>query len=249
MSGYLAVEPDAAAPLRLLCFHHAGGAASAFSHWQRALGPDVAVLPVQLPGREGRIKQPRLREMDRLVDELVDQLCPWLSRPYVLYGHSMGAIVAYALTRRLLSRGGFLPQRLLVGAHPAPHLPAGHARALRMPDRELARWMVDIGGMSPELLNYPDWLAAATSLLRDDLAVCTSSWPRDGDPLPCPIDVFTGALDPLVSTQDAEQWRAHTAAHATVHVVPGGHFFLREPLFLSRLRDVVGSAVPRAARL
>ncbi|MEK8173840.1 alpha/beta fold hydrolase [Streptomyces sp. M19] len=89
-----------AARLRLLCFHHAGGTASSFAAWQRAFPPDVAVVPVQLPGREHRGAEPRYRDLAALVADLDDELSPLLELPYAVYGHSMGALIGHALADR-----------------------------------------------------------------------------------------------------------------------------------------------------
>ncbi|MFJ2131534.1 thioesterase II family protein [Streptomyces sp. NPDC087845] len=227
--GYLPTSAAPGARLRLFCFHHAGGAASAFAPWVQALRPDIAVLPVQLPGREGRIREPRQLSMGALVADLDEALGPSLTGPYAFYGHSMGAAVAYALTRHRHARGRPLPARLLVGAFPAPHLPTGLDAVAELSDDLLAQWMIDIGGMSPELLRYPEWLQAAVSLLRADLELCASPGrTRPDDPLPCPIQVFTGSADTLVTARDAAAWAQHTEGGCSVQPVPGGHFFIRD---------------------
>ncbi|MFF1924904.1 thioesterase II family protein [Streptomyces sp. NPDC058221] len=244
--GYVHTPAEPGARLRLFCFHHAGGAASAFAPWRQALGPDIAVVPVQLPGREGRIREPRHLSMRALVAELNEALGPWLTEPHAFYGHSMGAAVAYALTRDRHSRGLPLPARLLVGAFPAPHLPTGLEAVGELSDDLLAQWMIDIGGMSPDLLRYPQWLHAAVSLLRADLELCADPWhTRGADPLPCPVEVFTGRADTLVTARDAAAWEQHTEAGCSVHSVPGGHFFIRDESrsFLHLLRR---SLVPLA---
>ncbi|MGC0421379.1 thioesterase II family protein [Embleya sp. AB8] len=233
-------------PLRLFCFHHAGGAASSFGAWQRALGPAISVLPIQLPGREGRAREPRARDLTELVAELDADLDPWLTdQPYAFYGHSMGALVAHALTRLRFERGRPLPERLVVGACSAPHLRTPLDTAATRSDDELARLLLDIGGMSAAVLGYPQWRQAAVALLRDDLRLCATdpirgrTPPGTGTdrgpgpdrlvPLPCPIEVFVGATDPLVPVAQAAAWRGYTSASCRVHVPQGGHFFAQDP--------------------
>lgn len=224
--------------LRLFCFHHAGGSAGAFGSWQAGLGAEVSVLPVQLPGREGRIDEPRFRDLDTLVTDLRAHLGDYLRLPYAFYGHSMGALVAYALARRTVELGDPAPAVLLVGAYPAPDLPALLSHALQMTDRELGQLLVQMGGMSPMLIDYPDWLRAATATVRDDLRVCVSRRYTDGGTVPCPIRVFRGVSDELMSAADAQRWERHTSAGCTVTAIPGGHFFPSDSLqrFLTELR-------------
>jgi surfactin synthase thioesterase subunit len=222
--------PDAlaGADIRLFCFHHAGGAASAYNAWQEELGPRVSVLPVQLPGRERRAAEPRFTDIDALVADLDRGLDPLLDAPYAFYGHSMGAIVAYNLALLRAARGRSLPVRLMVGAYPPPHLLAPITDALNLSDEQLTRWLLDIGGMSELMLGYPDWVRSALALLRDDLRVCQSHQPPGDRPLPCPIDVFAGDRDPLLALDTVAGWSPHTTAECQVHVIPGGHFFLHE---------------------
>jgi surfactin synthase thioesterase subunit len=242
-AGYAHPPATDTARLRLFCFHHAGGAASAFNGWQRALGRDVTVIPVQLPGREARIGEPRHRDMAALVRELAEHLGPLLSGGHAFYGHSMGAFVAYALTRLRLRAGHRPPAALLVGASRAPHLPQPLAAAHDLPDGDLARLLVDLGGVATDLHRHPHWLRAATSLLRDDLTLCASHRHADAEPLPCPIHVFAGDADPLVRIEDATAWARHTRQRCEVHLVPGGHFFTRDSqaAFLSRVSAVLGA--------
>lgn len=226
---YLDRRPDPADELRLFCFHHAGGGASSFAGWREALEPAIAVFPVQLPGRERRASESRITDLTRLINELDKQVGPWLDRPYAFYGHSLGALIGYALAQRRLARGNPAPVRLIAGAYPGPALPAPLSAVPGLDDETLAALLVDIGGMSEVVRRYPEWTAAAIALLRDDLRICHSYRASASDhPLPCPVDVCTGISDPLVSRADADAWAAHTTAHCGVHVLPGGHLFVTE---------------------
>jgi pimeloyl-ACP methyl ester carboxylesterase len=148
MPDWLNARPSPADRLRLFCFHHAGGGASAFRGWQDVLAPGIAVYPVQLPGREGRVRERRITDLTTVVTEIEEALGPWLDRPYAFYGHSMGALIAHALTGRLLVAGKRLPERLLVGAFPGPMLGAPLAGVPDMSDEALTDLLVRIGGMS-----------------------------------------------------------------------------------------------------
>lgn len=227
--GYLPPDTSNPSALRLYCFHHAGGAASAFAQWSRRLGPQVCVLPVQLPGREGRAGTPRITDLARLVEEIDDCLGPEPAAPFAFYGHSMGALLAYSLCRRRLHEGRSLPEALLVGAFGPPDQAPDLGPVIGLTDEELAHWLLGLGGMSPSLLHYPTWLAAAVALTRDDLKACHAYRHRHVDGpapalLPCPIHVFRGSQDPI-SAGNEEGWSRHTSAECTTHEVQGGHLF------------------------
>jgi surfactin synthase thioesterase subunit len=244
--GYLTREPDPRARMWLLCLHHAGGAASAFHDWQARLGPDVCVLPVQLPGREARVRETRVRRMRVLVERLDDALEPYLSEdsapPFAVYGHSMGGLVGFRLAQRRAARGARLPVRLMVGAHPAPHRPHRLHRVPDLPRQQLVDLLTDIGGLPPELLRHPEWLDHALALIRDDLRVCADDAhdQRAQEPLPCPIDVFAGRDDPLLPVAEAAAWAQHTSAACVVHAVRGGHFFTHDPSGSEFFRQLAG---------
>jgi len=167
---YLAARPAGDERPRLFCFHHAGGAASTFARWRAAFGSLVDVLPVQLPGRESRIREPRATDLAALVAELDDHLDPFMEPPYLFYGHSMGALVAYHLARSRQARGHG-PSALLVGACAPPDRLAG---GRDWSDEELTDRLIEIGGMSATLVDHPAWARAAVSLVRADLRLCAS---------------------------------------------------------------------------
>jgi surfactin synthase thioesterase subunit len=226
---YLDRRPDPADGLRLFCFHHAGGGVASFAGWREALEPAVTVFPVQLPGRERRASERRITDLGTLVDQLDEQIGSWLNLPYAFFGHSMGALIGYALAQRRVARGHQAPVRLIAGAFPSPSLGAPLGHVANLDDDSVAALLERIGGMSEITRRYPLWTAAAVTLFRDDLRICHSYRPPAGDrPLPCPVDVCIGAADPLVSRADAEAWAANTMTGCQVHQFPGGHLFLTE---------------------
>lgn len=201
--------------MRLLCFHHAGGSSALFRGWSRALGPHTCVVPVVLPGREHRSGEPRPADLDALVAALDGELGEFMAEPHVLFGHSMGALVAY----RLACRRRASLRALVVSAYPAPHL----AAPLGTVD---LRVLVGVGGLPPEVLEMPhDHLLAA---VRDDLRMCADHRDRGEPTLACPVHVFGGGTDPLVSEDDLSAWQRHSAAPVEVQLLPGDHFYLRE---------------------
>ncbi|WP_107105535.1 thioesterase II family protein [Streptomyces roseifaciens] len=228
MTFYLGVPVDPASELRMYCFHHAGGGPSLFRGWQRALAPEVQVLPVLLPGRDRRIREPRFTDIDRLVKELDRELGPSLEQPYVLFGHSMGALIAHRLAAYRSTAGGRLPEAVILSGCRPPHLPSGLPPADRVSEAKLVSWLNEVGGLPDELLQRPEWLALLLPILVDDLTLCASAAQQPFTRLPCPVHVFGGDEDPLAGSHELSAWRTHADAEFTVTTCSGGHFYLKD---------------------
>ena len=232
--------PVGPAALRLFCFHHAGGGSALFRGWRRALGPHVAVVPVLLPGRERRAGEPRFTDLAALVADLDAALGELLATPHAFFGHSMGALLAHRLACRRRAAGAALPRALFVSAYPAPHLPAplppdhGDARAL-------VQVLAGVGGLPPEVLDRTHGQEDLLATVRDDLRLCADRSAGVEPALDCPLHVFGGAADPLVTHDDLLGWQRHSTRTVDPTVFPGGHFYLRddEGPFLRHLRPLL----------
>ncbi|MFJ8791270.1 thioesterase II family protein [Streptomyces sp. NPDC102462] len=228
---------------RLFCFPYAGGGASAYRRWQRGLDAHdagVRVLPVQLPGREERFAEPRFTDLDALIDDMDAQLDEELSAPHILYGHSMGALIAYALTRRRQRRGAALPRALVLSAYRAPHLPAPPIADPDAGDAELVAGLAALGGIPPTLLDHPEILSALLPVARDDLRLCLRSRAAPAEPLRVPLHLFAGLGDRLVGVSEVAAWGRHAGRGCELRTMPGGHFFVRsdEGAFLAELASL-----------
>lgn len=223
-----------AAPLRLFCFAHAGGSAWSFAGWGHRLGREIAVVPVSLPPRSMSVST-----MDDLVREVDERFVPALDEPYAFYGHSMGSLVAYGVAQRRLAAGRPPPVCFVVGAHRAPHLPAPDLIG-DLSDAVTLELLLGLGGAGRLLRESPRRMRAVVDRLRQDLLIsATYRHPAEGHrPLPCPIHVFHGSDDQLVSAAHAAAWDRHTVGSFSLRVLPGGHFFHKEhqELFLTELR-------------
>ncbi|WP_434597687.1 thioesterase II family protein [Streptomyces sp. A5-4] len=256
MTRYLSpksTDDTAGSRLRMFCFPYAGGGASAYGRWQRGLdlhGARAEVLPVQLPGREGRMGEPRFTDLGSLVDDLDAQLDQELDRPHVLYGHSMGALIAYSLVLRRQARGAPLPKALVLSAYRAPHLPAPNIADPDASDEELLESLASLGGIPRVLLKHPEFLSALLPVARDDLLMCAADETNaGGEPVRVPLHLFAGRRDRLVTVPEVVAWRRHAGRGCEVRTMPGGHFFIRahEEAFLSELASLLRRYTPMPA--
>ncbi|MEV5598637.1 cytochrome P450 [Streptomyces sp. NPDC052496] len=218
------VLPDPA--LRLLCFPHAGGAATFFHGWQDRVPPGTEVGAICYPGRQNRIAEPPLTSMTELADRIHAALRGLLDRPLALFGHSMGAIVAYEVAVRLAERDGVTPAALLVSGHAAPYLcAAGAPPETAADDREIAALAA---AADPALRHSPELLDLVMPVLRADHALLRAYRPARTPRLAAPVVAYRGADDPRATEDDMWSWQAMTRSAFRYRTLPGDHFYLTE---------------------
>ncbi|MGW3612188.1 thioesterase domain-containing protein [Micromonospora sp. NPDC005163] len=250
MNWFISAGSRDPAPVQLFCLPYAGAGASAFRHWPDRLGPDVEVLPVQLPGRENRISEdPRFQ-----IADVARAIAGRADRPYAIYGHSMGGRVGFEVVRELRRTGRPLPLRLYVGGARAPHVsePSVFDGLSRVDDAELLRRLDAGGGLPAGLLEHPELVELLMPLLRADFDRVDGYRYRPEAPLPVPIVAFSGRTDRAVTREQSAAWREHTAAGFTLHELDAGHFFLHDALpalaatIRADLRAAVAGSAPEA---
>ncbi|MFE3599905.1 thioesterase II family protein [Streptomyces sp. NPDC059096] len=233
---------DPHAPVRLFCFAHAGGGSTLFLPWRRMLAPDIDVVPIVLPGRERRYHETPYTRMSDLVEDLVPALEPLLDRPYALFGHSMGAMVAYEAAQRLRPAPGmvFVSGRRVPGGTGVRHL---------LGDREFLEVLTGLGGTPSAVLDSPDLANLFLPSLRADFRLVETYQPTSTPPLACPVTALTGDADPEVDPAQMARWADLTAGGFSLHVFPGDHFYLKGlPESLRRtLLDATGRLIEQPA--
>lgn len=218
-------RPRPAARLRLICLPPAGGGASRYRDWPAHLPDDVEVVSVQLPARENRFNERPIESMEQLTGPLLDGLASQLTRPFALFGHSMGALIAFELIRRMRA-DGVAPMHLFASGCRAPHLPSRSPDWHTLPDREFLATIEELGGIPPELLAESQFLDAMLPTLRSDCTLIETYMFHPQDPLSCPVSVFGGLRDKEVPPEDVRAWSRHTTGPFRVHLLPGDHFFV-----------------------
>ena len=224
----LSPPPDPSARLRLFCFPYEVGGASDFHGWQASLPVGVAVYPVQPPGRENRLREPTFTAMGPLVEAAAKALRPHLRPPFALFGHSLGALVAFELAHRLRWEGAPAPSCLFASGCRAPQLqrpPELPAHLLSRADliAELRRFK----GTPEAVLNNVELQDLLLPVFLADFSAVETYHYTEEEPFDSPITVYGGAEDELVDGPGLTGWAAQTAGAFCLHRLPGGHFFLR----------------------
>jgi medium-chain acyl-[acyl-carrier-protein] hydrolase len=218
------------ADLLLLAFPYAGGGPEAFAGWSTCLPTGIELNLVQLPGRGSRLGEKAFNDLPRLLDALVPAIARKLNKPFAVFGHSMGAIIAFEVVRRLRKQYGRLPAHLFVSGKAAPHLPCSDIRTYLLPDDELIERLGELNGTPDACLAHSELMELLLPTIRADFELCETYKFQSEAPLECPITAYAGAEDAECSADDISEWRKHTSSDFELQVFPGAHFFVRSSI-------------------
>ncbi|HYI92255.1 MAG TPA: thioesterase domain-containing protein [Bryobacteraceae bacterium] len=223
--------------LTLFCFPYAGGGTMVYRGWREAL-PNAAMVAVRLPGRESRLAEPPLETMSSLVGNLAQEILPYLNHPFAFFGHSMGAIAAYELTRWLRSNGHNLPQALHVSAARAPQYRLNHTPGPEPDEHTFLEELRRLEGMPRDVLDNPELMRVALPALRADASLYRQYVYYHDVPLSIPIHAYGGISDPMIRREHLDRWREQTTAAFSLQQFEGGHFYIQssQDKLLQKLR-------------
>jgi len=210
----------------MFCFSYAGGSAHAFGPWAQALPAQLEVLAVQLPGRGARMFEPPYTSLPTLIHDIAVALRPYLNKPFVFFGHSMGAIISFELARYFRARGIQKPLHLFLSGSGAPRHRVREIMRSRLSDEDLIEELRSFNGVSSDILNDTELMRIMLPTIRADFAICETYVYQLAPTLETPISAFGGTEDAEVSQEQLQLWEEETKEHFSVRMFPGGHFYL-----------------------
>lgn len=231
--------------LRLLCFPYAGGSGYVFRSWHSKLPNWVEVYSAQLPGRLSRLDEAHFHRVPELVAALGPAVLPLVDRPFALFGHSLGALLAFEVARFLRSVGK-TPLRLFVAGRQAPHLPPTEPPFYGARDEDFIAKLAELRGTSGEVLGDPALLQLFLPTLRADFELAQTYQYTNEPPLACPIIAVGGAEESDLTDDSLSSWHIHTSNSFSAHRLPGDHFFIHssEDPLLRLLREELSAYEP-----
>lgn len=212
------------AKLNLLCFPYAGAGASVYYRWKEYFGNKVMIYAIQLPGRENRISEPMYASVDEIMPDLLEAVGEIVKEKYILFGHSMGAKIAYELEKRL-EQSGIYARHLIVSGSRPPHIPEPNP-ICNLPKREFIRELTRFAGTPKEILGNEEMMNFFIPLLRADFEMDEKYLRKNKVKLECSINAFCGENDTEATETDMQEWGEYTSDFA-LEVFAGDHFFIK----------------------
>lgn len=220
------LRPKSSAVMRLICFPYAGGDASVFRHWVNALPEELEVLAIQLPGRASRLLEPPLVSMPEIIEELQSEILPYLSKPYIFLGHSLGSRIAFELTHRLRRNHQPLPYCFVASGSNAPDTKSNKTHGLS--DAEFIDELRALGGTPDDILNHEEMMSLLLPMLRADFGIAKTYNSGTRKPLDMPVALFNGTSDIVDEERLQKAWQRHFSMPIQYFSFDGGHFFINE---------------------
>jgi len=230
--------------IRIFCFPYAGGGASIYREWVKAFHDDIGVYPIQLPGRESRINEVLMSNMEDLVREISKEIQPFLDKPFIFFGHSLGAKIAYELAKDLRKKCNLEPLHLIISGSRAPQIT--ECRPIHnLPKDEFIKELYRFSGTSEEVLKSKEIMKLFMPILRADFTLDESYIYSKDKPFKCRITAFGGTEDSEVSREEIEAWKLHTNNNFTIQMFKGGHFFLKpqKELLLQAISKIINTYI------
>ncbi|GAA4115440.1 thioesterase domain-containing protein [Aquimarina addita] len=212
--------------IKLFCIPYAGGSANMYNSWQSELAENIELYPIELAGRGTRISESHYENLEEAVNDIFYQIADDITiSDYAIFGHSLGALLTYELTQKIMSMGLRAPLHTFFSGRKPPHIPRKEKWSL-LNSSDFQEKILSLGGTPPEFFQYPELKNIFIPLLRSDFSLSeTESNRSEINPLSTNISILLGQNEGI-SHEVAVQWREYTKRECTIHFVDGNHFFL-----------------------
>jgi medium-chain acyl-[acyl-carrier-protein] hydrolase len=220
-------QPKPQAQSRLFCFHYAGGSATIFFNWAKALPESIELIAVQLPGRGNRFKETFITDMKIAVEDLSKIIPSLLDKPYMTFGHSLGSVLSFELVHELRRNNMNLPHTMILAGRGAPGTQRPRENLHDLSEQDFIKTLKEYNGIPDFVLNNQEMLDLFLPIIRADFTLLESYQYQTSIPLANTIIALAGKDDPKITIENVAKWSNHTSGNFTHHVLAGDHFFIK----------------------
>ncbi|WP_323144820.1 thioesterase II family protein [Massilia phyllosphaerae] len=211
--------------VKMFCFPYAGGGAQCFSSFQTKIKSEVDVYVASLPGRGARFQTPPYTSIEKFIEDAYIELKPFLDKPFVLFGHSMGALLAFEVAKYIMANNLPPPQAIFVSGCSAPSQRRSGQNLHKLDNVELRKKLSNYSGTPQEVLDHDELMDLVLPAIRADFQMIENYTYKKCSELKSPIYVLIGADDEHVTHLDALEWSKETTSQFDLKKIKGGHFF------------------------
>ena len=213
--------------IRLFCFHYGGGSASIFREWSKDLADYAELIAIQLPGRENRFNEPLLYNVSQVVDKLCLNCSAYTDKPFILFGHSIGALIAFEFVRTLRRRNMPQPKHLIISGTKAPHIPLRKQPIHNLPDPKFIEELKKYNGIPNQIIEDKELISIFLPTIRADFSLSETYVYLRERPFSFPITALGGLKDDTFNCEDLLKWKEQTTCSFKHYLLPGDHFFIK----------------------
>ncbi|WPY01820.1 Thioesterase (plasmid) [Candidatus Trichorickettsia mobilis] len=224
---FIPFKQEKNAYVRLFCFHYGGGSATTYREWTKGLIEHVELVAIQLPGREHRFSEPLLYNISHVVDKLCENFSSYIGKPFVFFGHSIGALIAFEFVRTLRRKGMPQPKHLIISGAKAPQVALKRAPIYNLTDSKLIEEIRKYNGIPISILEDEELMAIFLPIIRADFFISETYKYTSEEPLTFPITSLGGLGDDTFDFEDLLKWKEQTSSSFEYNLLPGDHFFIR----------------------
>lgn len=211
--------------LNLYFLPFAGGSKYSYHNFVKNAPAEINIIPVEIPGRGSRFREQLLTNIHEIADDVFSQICDGLDVPYGIYGHSMGSLLGYLVTKRILAKGLPAPLHLFFTGASAPSVEKDTVMRYLLPKEEFRAELKQLGGSPDEILSDDNLMDFFEPILRADFEAVETYDYQPTEPFSLPVHIIIGTNE-KVTYEDAIKWQEETLQKIKVQQLPGGHFFI-----------------------
>lgn len=215
----------------LFCFPYAGSGASIFYSWANYLDPKINIYGFQAPGKEDRISEDLVVDLNTLIQNAVQELKQIINKPFALFGHSMGSVLAFEIAKFLESEN-LTPKLVILSGRPPPEFGLRMNPISHLEDKELITELRKLEGTDTRILENEELMELLLPIIRADFRISESYKSSSNLKISSPMIAIGSEEDPWLNELEFNEWKQYSHNTTKIQFFPGGHFYLKEHLNL-----------------